>query len=71
MYSQGWESYESSYVLPLFSKGLPFHYFLTVFPDGHCVQLAVKYLIYGIDKQMTHYFKAYSKEFHIKKSKLQ
>ena len=45
--------------------------FLPVFPDGHRAKLAVKYLIHGIEKQMTPYFKAHSLNFHIKKTKLE
>ena len=45
--------------------------FLAVFPDGHCAKSAVKYLIHGLEKQMTPYFKAYSFKAHIKKTKLE
>ena len=45
--------------------------FLPVFPDGHCAKLAVKYLIHGIEKQMTPHFKAYLLNLHIKKTKLE
>ena len=45
--------------------------FLTVFFDGHCAKLAVKYLVHGIEKQMTPYFKAHSLNFHKKTTKLE
>ena len=45
--------------------------FLTVFLDGHCAKLAVKYLIHGIEKQLTPYFKTLLLNFHIKEIKLE